>query len=107
MQPPVCAFAATDASTDFNALVEGLMTYENGVHTCNLCGKKSPWRTTMVRHVESNHVETAGHVCDMCGVVSKTRHAYAMHKKRKHTDGAAATNTRKRRGAKNETVILG
>ena len=49
------------------------MTYENGVHTCNLCGKKSPWRTTMVRHVESNHVETAGHVCDVCGVVSKTR----------------------------------
>ena len=62
-----------DASSDFNALVDGLMTYENGVHTCNLCGKKSPWRTTMVRHVESNHVETAGHVCDVCGVVSKTR----------------------------------
>ena len=64
---------AGDASSDFNALVDGLMTYENGVHTCNLCGKKSPWRTTMVRHVESNHVETAGHVCDVCGVVSKTR----------------------------------
>jgi len=73
-----------DAGSDFNALVDGLMTYENGVHTCNLCGKKSPWRTTMVRHVESNHVETAGHVCDVCGVVSKTRHAFAMHKKRKH-----------------------
>ena len=81
--------AAENAPADFNALVENLMKYENGVHTCQLCGKKSPWRTTMVRHVESNHVETAGHVCDVCGVVSKTRHAFAMHKKRKHTDPAA------------------
>ncbi len=70
--------------TDLNELVMGLLTYTDGIHTCNLCGKKSPWRTTMLRHVEANHVETAGHVCDICGQVSKTRHAFAMHKKRKH-----------------------
>ena len=55
--------------TDLNELVMGLLTYSDGVHTCNLCGKKSPWRTTMLRHVEANHVETAGHVCDICGQV--------------------------------------
>jgi len=72
--------------TDLNELVAGLITFENGIHTCNLCGKKSPWRTTILRHMEANHVETAGHVCDICGNVSKTRHAFAMHKKRAHED---------------------
>ncbi len=38
----------------------------------------------MLRHIEANHVETAGHVCDLCGQVCKTRHAFGMHKKRKH-----------------------
>ena len=40
----------------------------------------------MLRHVEANHVETAGHVCDICGSVAKTRHAFQMHKKRKHPE---------------------
>ncbi len=78
---PRLLFAAV---TDLNELVMGLLTFNDALYTCNLCGKKSPWRTTMVRHVEANHVETAGHVCDICGQVSKTRHAFAMHKKRKH-----------------------
>ena len=62
------------------------MTYDSETKslTCNLCGKKSPWRTTMLRHIEANHVETAGHVCDLCGQVCKTRHAFGMHKRRKH-----------------------
>ena len=38
----------------------------------------------MLRHIEANHVETAGHVCDLCGQVCKTRHAFGMHKRRKH-----------------------
>lgn len=80
----------SESTMDLNVLVQGLMSFEEGVHRCNLCGKKSPWRTTMLRHVEANHIETAGHVCDMCGSVSKTRHAFNMHKKRRHPEFANA-----------------
>ncbi|TRY64330.1 hypothetical protein TCAL_16633 [Tigriopus californicus] len=105
-QPPVTSEASSNTPekvTDFNELVFGLLSFENGIHTCNLCGKKSPWRTTMLRHVEANHVETAGHVCDICGNVSKTRHAFNMHKKRMHEkgpDGLPTNSGRRTRKAK-------
>lgn len=96
---------STKAVTDLNELVLGLLTYADGIHTCNLCGKKSPWRTTMLRHVEANHVETAGHVCDICGQVSKTRHAFAMHKKRKHKVNMA-NNPLPDRPRQNQQVVV-
>lgn len=106
--PPAASTAPANPEkvTDFNELVFGLLSFENGIHTCNLCGKRSPWRTTMLRHVEANHVETAGHVCDICGNVSKTRHAFNMHKKRMHEKGPdglptnAGRRTRKPKQAK-------
>jgi len=61
------------------------MTSKNGrARICKVCGKEGQY-TTIMSHIESNHITGVSHTCNICGNSAKTRNSLGVHKSKHHS----------------------
>ena len=56
----------------------------DGLWACTDCTYQTKYSTTLTRHVESKHLETAGFQCNVCQQFCPTRNSLMSHQYRKH-----------------------
>ena len=50
----------------------------------NVCGKEGE-RTSIIRHIEANHINDISIPCNICGKINKTRHGLRVHNRIYHS----------------------
>ena len=53
-------------------------------NVCRQCGKEGMF-TTIVDHIEANHITGVSHTCNICGTTTRSRNAMRKHKSKNHT----------------------
>ena len=51
---------------------------------CKVCGKEGE-RTSIIRHIEANHINDISIPCNVCGKINKTRHGLSVHNRTYHS----------------------
>merc|ERR1712129_634587 len=58
---------------------------------CKMCGKEGA-STTIMNHIEANHLDGTSYSCNICEYVAKTRNSIAKHKSLNHRQHLDETN---------------
>merc|ERR1712129_498120 len=58
---------------------------------CKMCGKEGA-STTIMNHIEANHIDGTSYSCNICEYVAKTRNSIAKHKSLYHRQHLDETN---------------
>ena len=70
-----------------NSQVEGkiqeILTKEDGLYLCNVCGYKKKDKQDMVRHIET-HIEGLSYPCSVCDKTFRSRNSLNVHKSTYH-----------------------
>ena len=70
---------------EFIAAIKSKMTkLADGMWACTVCSYQTKYSTTLTRHVESKHIQSAGFQCDVCHQFCPTSNSLMSHKYRKH-----------------------
>merc|ERR1712129_336341 len=98
MEPPIeGTVAVTDYTVagdmqDLDDQIKSMMevsenrdVYNHGrAKICKVCGKEGK-HTSIVQHIEANHITGVSHTCNICGTTTRSRPALTMRTKRNHT----------------------
>ena len=73
----------TQDKHEIDMKVKELITKENGMFTCNSCGKVGGDISNMQRHVET-HIDGLAYPCQLCGKTFRSRNSLSKHKSLYH-----------------------
>jgi len=82
---PMQGAGADGNKEEFMAAIKSKMTkLPDGMWACTECSYQTKYSTTLTRHVESKHIQSAGFQCDVCHQFCPTRNSLMSHQYRKH-----------------------
>ena len=53
---------------------------EDGLFSCNVCGKSAKQKIVVKNHIEAKHLEGIEIPCPICGKIFRSRHNLSMHR---------------------------
>ena len=73
----------TNDETEVKSKINELMLKENGILSCQVCGKTGNDKSNMTRHVET-HLDGLSYPCQICGKTFRFKNSLNVHKFRTH-----------------------
>ena len=76
---PIAKFSlATNDKSDINSKVEEILTQNDRLLTCSVCGKTGTDKGNMKRHAET-HIDGMTYPCELCGKTFRSSNAFHKH----------------------------